>query len=88
MNTKKREKQFRVSFIIDTLGLYCPMPIIKLKMGLQQIKDNEIIKILSDDPDFEEDLKQWCHTTGNTFLSLKKNNDILTAFVEKTTNNI
>ena len=69
---------------IDAVGLYCPMPIVKLKLGLEEKKTDEIVELLSDDPGFEEDVAQWCYTTGSTLLSIDKDEDIITAYTKKT----
>lgn len=76
--------RYKTSLTVDAMGLYCPMPIVKLKVGLHEIKINDVIRILADDPEFEEDVKQWCLTTGNTLLSLEKDNGVITAFIKKT----
>jgi TusA-related sulfurtransferase len=60
------------------------MPIVKLKLGLEEKKTDEIVELLSDDPGFEEDVAQWCYTTGNTLLSIDKDEDIITAYTKKT----
>lgn len=72
-----------MSTTIDALGLYCPMPIVKLKIGLHETGKNEVIKILAYDPDFEEDVKQWCIDTGNILLYQEKDGGIIKAFVKK-----
>ena len=77
-------KKLKASLSIDAVGLYCPMPIVKLKLGLEEINTNEAVELLSDDPGFEEDVEQWCCTTGNTLLSIDKDEDIIIAYIKKT----
>lgn len=70
---------------VDTVGLFCPMPVVKLKLELENVKAGEVVKLLADDPGVEEDLKAWCNETNNKLLSLEKNaEDIYIAYVEKT----
>ena len=69
---------------IDAVGLYCPMPIVKLKLGMAETNTNEIVELLSDDSGVEDDLVQWCYATGNTLLSVDKKEDIFTAYIKKT----
>ena len=57
------------------------MLIVKLKFGPEGTKTDEIVELLADDPGFEKDVAQWCHTTGNTLLSIDK--DIIIAFIKK-----
>lgn len=84
MNKKNKDDRLKTSMTVDALGLYCPMPIVKLKVGLHEIGKNEILEILADDPGFEEDVKQWCSNTGNTLLHIDKNGDIIKVFVKNT----
>lgn len=84
MKKENKNKGLKTSLSIDAVGLYCPMPIVKLKLGLEETNTNEIVELLSDDPGVEEDLVQWCYATGNTLLSVGKEKDIFTAYIKKT----
>lgn len=84
MKKENKNKGFKTFLSIDAVGLYCPMPIVKLKLGLEETNTDEIIELLSDDPGVEEDLVQWCYATGNTLLSIDKDGDIFTANIKKT----
>jgi TusA-related sulfurtransferase len=77
-------KEIKVASRIDAVGLFCPIPIVKLKQGLDQLKSKEIIEVLADDPGFAEDVKAWCEETGNRLLSLLATEEgVLAAYVEK-----
>ncbi len=52
---------------LNCLGMRCPLPIIKLA---QQLKINEEVTLLSDDPATLPDLTAWARMTGNTFTAL------------------
>jgi len=41
---------------LDCIGLFCPMPIIKTKQEIANMKSGEVLEILADDPGFEQDL--------------------------------
>jgi len=84
MKKENVNKELKPSLSIDAVGLYCPMPIVKLKLGLEETNTNEIVELLSDDSGFEEDLLQWCYATGNTLLSVDKEEDVFTAHIKKT----
>ena len=77
-------RSIRVSSTVDAVGLFCPIPVVKLKLELEKIGLNEIVEILADDPGVLEDFPNWCKETGNKLLSIKKNEeDIFAAYVEK-----
>lgn len=73
-----------VASTVEAVGLFCPLPIVKLKLEMEELARGRIIKILADDPAFEEDLISWCRETGNTLISITRNEeDIFVAYVEK-----
>lgn len=69
---------------VDAVGLFCPIPVVKLKLEIEKVELNQVVELLADDPGVLEDLPAWCKETNNKLLSLKKNNeDIFVAYVEK-----
>lgn len=74
---------YGVSLNIDAVGLFCPMPIVALKLGLKDVEEGEIVKLTSDDPGIKKDLPAWCYSTNNTLLSIKNEKDIFIAYVKK-----
>lgn len=77
-------KDINISKIIDATGLYCPAPMAMLKIGLEEVKNSEIVKIIADDSGFEKDLPIWCNSTGNELLFLEKDEKrIISGHVKK-----
>ena len=68
---------------IDCIGLFCPMPIIKTKEVLDNMKPGETLEVVSDDPGFENDLPSWCKATGNEFAGLVKDAPLIRGYVKK-----
>jgi tRNA 2-thiouridine synthesizing protein A len=78
-------QKITVASSVDAVGLFCPVPIVKLTLECEQINPHQIIEVLADDPAFKEDVINWCQETKNKLLSVKKNDDdIFVAYVEKT----
>ena len=50
--------------IIDTSGLHCPMPLLKLKMALRNHSDGALIRLISTDPMSQQDIKRYCEIIG------------------------
>ena len=77
-------QNIEIASTFDAVGLFCPIPIVKLKLEIEQVNSSQIVEVLADDPGFEEDVIIWCNITGNKLLSLTKNQeDIFTAYVRK-----
>jgi len=77
-------KKINVASMIDVVGLFCPMPIVHLKLELERLNSNQVAEVLADDPGFENDIITWCKETNNELLLLTKNEeDIFVAYVKK-----
>ena len=68
---------------LDCTGLFCPMPIVRTKTELDAMKPGEVLEIEADDPGFEKDLPAWCKMTGEIFLGIKKEGNIIKGYVKK-----
>jgi len=68
---------------VDVRGLFCPTPLTFVSKELNKIAVGEKLKIIADAPNFDKDLKIWCHETGNKLLDLKKDGNIYTAIIER-----
>ncbi len=49
---------------IDTRGLHCPMPLLKLKMALRSVAIGESIRLIATDPMSQQDIKRYCEIAG------------------------
>jgi TusA-related sulfurtransferase len=78
-------KRVKVASTVDATGLFCPMPVVKLKLELEERELFQVIELLADDPGVLKDLPAWCRETGNTLLSLEENSEgLFVAYVKKT----
>jgi len=55
--------------ILDTRGMFCPAPIIKLSQALGNIDVGAIVELVSDDPAIEFDAPAWCRSTGHEIVA-------------------
>lgn len=68
---------------VDCIGLFCPMPILKVREEIDKLKENQILELIADDPAAEEDLKYFARTTGNELLEIRKEGDALHFLIRK-----
>jgi tRNA 2-thiouridine synthesizing protein A len=61
--------------VLDTLGVKCPQPMLKLALKSPDMKPGDILEILGDCPTFERDVRTWCERLGKVALSVKDNGD-------------
>jgi tRNA 2-thiouridine synthesizing protein A len=68
---------------INCVGFCCPMPIVKTKLEMENMRSGEILEILADDPGFEKDLAVWCEITGEKLLEIRIEGKLLKGYVLK-----
>jgi TusA-related sulfurtransferase len=68
---------------IDCIGLYCPMPIVKTKLELENMNVGEVLEVVADDPGIEKDLPNWCQMSNEEFLGILKEGDKFKGYVRK-----
>jgi tRNA 2-thiouridine synthesizing protein A len=53
---------------LDTRGLNCPLPILKAKKALAEMRSGEVLKVVSTDPGSMRDFQAFARQTGNDLL--------------------
>lgn len=53
---------------LDTVGLYCPVPIIRTAERMKRLGPGAILEILSDDRVILVDMPAWCRSNGHEYL--------------------
>lgn len=53
---------------LDCKGMYCPMPIVKLKKTTKTMESGQVIKMVSTDPGSTRDVPAWAKKTGAEVL--------------------
>lgn len=56
------------TFTLDTLGLKCPQPILKVAVKAKELNPGDILEVLADCHSFPEDIKNWCQKTKRNLL--------------------
>ncbi|MDH5634634.1 MAG: sulfurtransferase TusA [Candidatus Bathyarchaeota archaeon] len=69
---------------LDCLGLYCPEPVFRVRMELDNMKEGEVLEVLADDPAAEEDVKSLCKRLEQQLLNLSKQGTTLRFLIKKT----
>lgn len=64
---------------LDTCGLSCPGPILKIKEALSKLCPGQKLVVRASDPGFAKDFPAYCQATGLQFIGIKKEKGIFTA---------
>ena len=60
---------------LDTRGLLCPLPVLKLRKLLESTKQKDKIKLMTDDPAAIVDVPHFCNEQGYQILESSKGTD-------------
>ena len=69
--------------VLDARGLSCPMPVLKTKKMLKDMKPGEILEIQGTDPGTRNDLPAFTQRSGDELLGEKEGEGYISFFVKK-----
>ena len=69
--------------ILDCVGLYCPMPIVKTSQQIKKMKVGDILEVIADDKGIKQDMPAWCEATGNECLGMEEQGGEIKLYVKK-----
>ncbi len=68
---------------LDCVGTYCPMPVVKTTLALEEMKPGQVLELVADDPGVKQDIPNWCKMTGNEFLGMEEQGSEVKLYVRK-----
>ena len=68
---------------LDTVGLFCPIPIIKTGARMRGMDDGQVLEVISDDRVILIDLPNWCRGAGHEYLGCFEALSEIHLFVKK-----
>ncbi len=73
----------RADQTLDCMGLYCPMPIVKIAEKIKELKTGEVIEVVADDKGIKKDMPAWCEATGHEYLGIEEDGGEIKVYVKK-----
>lgn len=71
------------SKVLDLSGLMCPLPVVMTSEHVKRLSEGQILRVISTDPGFDLDIRNWCVQTGNELLGIKREGDKIVAEIRK-----
>ncbi len=68
---------------LDTRGLNCPLPILKAKKALADMKSGEVLKVVATDPGSVRDFQAFARQTGNELVEQSSGGDEFVHFLRR-----
>jgi len=72
-------------FSLNTLGMFCPIPVILTSKKMKTMTLGQTLEVLSDDKGIKKDMPIWCKNSGNELVSLREADGVITLCVRKKT---
>ena len=68
---------------LDCIGLFCPEPVFRVRMELDNMKVGELLEVTADDPAAEEDIRSLCKRLEQQILSVSKEGNAVRFVIKK-----
>ena len=66
-------EQEQKNFELDTSGLNCPLPVLKLRKILKQMCPGQEVQVIATDQGSVKDFASFCNQTGDELLESQEN---------------
>jgi tRNA 2-thiouridine synthesizing protein A len=70
--------------LLDATGLNCPLPILRAKKALKDMKEGQFLEVITTDPGSVKDFESFCNTTRNKLESYGHQNGQFKFTIKKT----
>jgi tRNA 2-thiouridine synthesizing protein A len=68
---------------LDCVGLFCPEPVFRTRMQLDEMKIGETLEILADDPAARSDIENLAKNLGQEILSVTQEGAVTRILMKK-----
>ena len=68
---------------LDCVGLYCPEPVFRTRMELEEMKVGETLEVVADDPAAESDIQSMVERLEQEILSSSKEGNTIRILIKK-----
>lgn len=69
--------------VCDAKGLACPMPIVRTKKAIEEIKPGQVLEVNATDRGSLADIQAWAKTTGHQYLGTIEDGIVLKHYLRK-----
>jgi tRNA 2-thiouridine synthesizing protein A len=68
---------------LDCTGLFCPEPVFRTRLALDEMEPGQTIEVHADDPASYEDLRRLAERLGNEVVELRKEGEETVIVIRK-----
>lgn len=78
-----KEESVEADRIVDVTGLTCPMPVVKLKKGIDQLESNQVLELHATDRGTLNDIPAWSKNSGHTLVKTEQDGTVIKFWLKK-----
>lgn len=68
---------------VDAAGLHCPLPLLRLKKALKDMRSGEVVRVIATDPAAHLDFGVYSEQTGNKIIEYMCEDNRQVFYVQK-----
>jgi TusA-related sulfurtransferase len=68
---------------LDCLGLFCPEPVFRTRLQLDEMKIGETLEVIADDPAAKSDIENLAENLGQEVLESTQEDDVTRIILKK-----
>lgn len=76
-------EDIKVEKTMDLKGLPCPLPVVKVSKGIQEIEVGQVLEAVATDPGSLSDFPAWARTTGHEILKTEQEGDVIRFLIKR-----
>lgn len=69
--------------VLDCIGLYCPEPVFRTRLALDEMEVGQLLEVTADDPAAEEDIKRLVRRLGHEIVGFESDDDMVKFVIKK-----
>lgn len=69
--------------MLDCIGLYCPEPVFRTRLALDEMEVGQLLEVTADDPAAEEDIKRLVRRLGHEIVGFYSDDDNVKFVIKK-----
>lgn len=69
--------------VLDAKGLACPMPVVRTKKAMDDLKSGEILEVHTTDQGSKSDLTAWAKSGGHEIVKNTEEGEVLKFWIKK-----
>ena len=69
--------------VLDAKGLKCPLPVLRARKAMKDVRPGELLQVLATDPGAVKDFAHFCETTGHQLVESTQEGDVYCFLIRK-----